>query len=100
MTESGTLSAPQLQCFQKFTNGLAKYPHRCAAHFNVPTMFTNSCNLSQGSFKTILWILFNISGRVTSFCRPLRCSSWQVVWLYLNAAAQYFIVVNEGTDSH
>ena len=35
---------------------------------------------------------------VTSFGRPLRCSSWYVVRPRLNFTIQYYIVVNEGTD--
>ena len=73
---------------------------RCTALFEMPTMSASLRTFSWRSSNTILWIFFTISVVVTSFGRPLWCPSWQLVRLRLNSAIQYFIVVNEGVDSH
>jgi uncharacterized membrane protein len=72
---------------------------RCVAFFEMPIMSATSRNFNRRLSNTIFWIYFTISGVVTSFGRPLRCSSWQLVRPRLNSATQYFIVVNEGADS-
>ena len=72
---------------------------RCTALFEMPTMSGSSRTFSRRSSNMILWIFFTISVVVTSFCRPFRCSSWQLVRPQLNSATQYFIVINEGADS-
>ena len=50
---------------------------RCTALFQMPPVSASSCSFIPRSSNTISWIFFTISGVVTSFGRPLRCSSWQ-----------------------
>ena len=64
---------------------------RCTALLEMPTMSASSRTFS----RTISWVFFTISGGVTSFDRPPRCSFRS----RLNSANQYFIVANEGADS-
>ena len=71
---------------------------RCTEHFEMPTMSSSSRTFSRWLSNSILWIFFTISVVVTSFSRPLRCSSWQLVQSRFNSATQYFIVANEGAD--
>ena len=71
---------------------------RCTGLFEIPTMSASPRTFSRQSSHTILWIFFTICVMVTSFGRPLRCSSWQLVRPRLNSATQYFIVLNEEAD--
>ena len=54
--------------------------------------------LSVDGHRIPLSIFFNISGVVTSFGRPLRCLSWQLVRPRIISVTQCYTVVNEGTD--
>lgn len=72
---------------------------RCIALFEISTMADSSHTFSPRSFNTIFWILFIVSGMVTSFGWPLWCSFWKLIWLRLNCATKYFTDVNDGTDS-
>lgn len=46
---------------------------------SLPTISVSSHTFSRRSSNTILRIFFAVSGVVTSFDRPLQCSSWQFV---------------------
>ena len=72
---------------------------QCTALFEMPIISASSRTFIRRSSNNILWIFITILVAVTSFGRPLRCSSWQLVWPRLNSATQYFIVLNEETDS-
>lgn len=61
---------------------------RCTPLFEMPTMYDGFCISSN----TILGIFFTISGVVTSFGRPQRCSPWQLLRHRLNSATKYFIL--------
>ncbi|GFY26453.1 hypothetical protein TNCV_2877851 [Trichonephila clavipes] len=63
---------------------------RYTALFEIPAMSASSLIVNRRSSATALWIFFAISGVGTSFARPLRCSSWQLVRTRLNHATQYF----------
>lgn len=77
------------------------------------TNFQINCNISH-FFKCLLclpvhfqWMIIQhcfrifctISGVITSFGQPLRCSPWQVVRSRLNSPTQYIAVVNRRADS-
>ena len=71
---------------------------RCTVLFEMPTMFASWRTFSRRLSNTILWIFFIITVVVTSFDRPLRYSSKQLVRPRLNSDVKYFIVVNDEAD--
>lgn len=62
---------------------------RRTALFEMPTISASSRSFSRRSSNIILWIFCIIYSVVTSFGRPLRCSSWQTARPRLNCTTGY-----------